>query len=185
MQSISGLEIIGWSGTLHTVFHHTNASNSPAAPMNQKQLCQPYFSVSHPKSPPNANREKYCEALKMADARPRSAVGNHAATIRPLPGNTGDCASPESSRSPNITLKAQAAGAYPANPIAIAQMDQTTMLIPYTRFDPKRSNSPPDGNCPATYAQPKPENSSPIFAGLNANTFCIWTPPTDSAIRSP
>ena len=28
----------------------------------------------------------------MADARPRSEVGNHAATMRPLPGNTGDCA---------------------------------------------------------------------------------------------
>src|ERR1035438_7747086 len=110
MQSISGREIRGWSGTLYTVFHHANASTNPAHPINQKQLCQPYLSVNHPNSPPNANREKYCEALKIDEARPRSAVGNHAATMRPLPGNTGDCASPESSRNPKIMLKAPAAG---------------------------------------------------------------------------
>ena len=44
-------------------------------------------------------REKYCEALKMAEARPRSEVGNHAATMRPLPGKTGAWARPESRRS--------------------------------------------------------------------------------------
>src|SRR6185312_9594716 len=112
------------------VLDQTTASSSPKMPMNQKQLCQPYFSVSRPNSVPNANSAKYWEALKIAEARPRSAVGNHAATMRPLPGNTGDVAKPETSRSAKIAVKAHAAGAYPANAIRSALMDHATMLMP-------------------------------------------------------
>ena len=49
---------------------------------------------------------KYCDELKIADARPRSEVGNHAATMRPLPGNTGACARPEQILKMKITVKA-------------------------------------------------------------------------------
>ena len=39
---------------------------------------------------------KYCVELKMAEVRPRSEVGNQEATMRPLPGKTGDWKRPES-----------------------------------------------------------------------------------------
>ncbi len=52
-----------------------------------------------------ATRAKYCEELKIAEAVPRSAVGNQAATMRPLPGKTGDCARPERRRSAKMALK--------------------------------------------------------------------------------
>ncbi len=53
------------------------------------------------------NSEKYCEALKIADARPRSAVGNQLATIRPFPGKTGDSC-PEIRRNPDAAKAAMA-----------------------------------------------------------------------------
>src|SRR5271168_3345965 len=108
MNSISDGEIMGCSVTLKTNFRQANARRKPAAPMNQKQLCQPYLWVSHPKRGAKATSAKYCEALKMAEARPRSAVGNHVATIRPLPGKTGDCARPERRRRTKIALNIHA-----------------------------------------------------------------------------
>ena len=46
--------------------------------------------MSHPKMGAKMGSAKYCAELKMAEARPRSEVGNQAATMRPLPGKTGD-----------------------------------------------------------------------------------------------
>src|ERR1035438_133331 len=54
--------------------------------------------MSHPKSGPKIHSEEYCDALKIAQAPPRSAVGNQVATMRPLPGKTGVCARPEANR---------------------------------------------------------------------------------------
>src|SRR5579862_8306096 len=93
-------------------------------------------------------KAKYCDELKMAEARPRSEVGNHAATMRPLPGNTGDCASPEQMRKMKIAVNAALAFTNPAQPVRNAKVDQRIMAIPYTRFEPKRSSKPPEGSCP-------------------------------------
>src|ERR1700728_4571033 len=95
----------------------------------------------------NTTREKYCEALKMAEAWPRSVVGNQAATMRPLPGKTGAWAKPEKNLKAQRRLKATATGAYPTSPDKTAQIDQHTMLMPYTRFEPYRSSRPPAGSC--------------------------------------
>src|ERR1700744_4256049 len=97
----------------------------------------------------NNGSAKYCEELKRAEARPRSVVGNHAATMRPLPGKTGDCARPEQMRRTKITEKTRLARAKPAQPVRKAKMDQSRMLMPYTRFEPKRSSRPPEGNWPS------------------------------------
>ena len=109
MNSISAGEINGCSFTLWTTFHHANASTKPNTPMNQKQLRQPWLCTSQPNSGANITSAKYCEELNSAEAVPRSAVGNQAATIRPLPGNTGDWARPEMRRSTKIVLNAIAA----------------------------------------------------------------------------
>src|SRR6267154_722714 len=47
---------------------------------------------------------KYGEALKIAAAVPRSAVGNQAATMRLLPGNAGASATPTRSLKPNRAM---------------------------------------------------------------------------------
>ena len=49
---------------------------------------------------------KYCAELKMAEARPRSEVGNHEATMRPLPGKTGDWNRPENTRRMKMAVNA-------------------------------------------------------------------------------
>ena len=98
MVSTSVGEIMGWSLTLKTSLFHATSRIAPKIPMNQKQLCQPWFCVSQPKIGAKTTSAKYCEALKIAEAVPRSAVGNQAATTRPLPGKMGDCARPEKSR---------------------------------------------------------------------------------------
>ena len=54
--------------------------------------------ISHPKMGAKIGSAKYCAELKIAEARPRSEVGNQAATMRPLPGKTGAWKRPESNR---------------------------------------------------------------------------------------
>src|SRR5664280_1766051 len=99
-------------------------SSAPSAPMNQKQLCHPKRCSRLPKMGAKIGNAKYCDELKIADARPRSEVGNHAATMRPLPGNTGDCASPERILKTKIAVNAALALAYPAKPVRNAKTDQ-------------------------------------------------------------
>src|SRR5580698_10575883 len=118
--------------------------------MNQKLLFHPAACVIQPRMGAKIINAKYCEELKIGEARPRSFAGNHEATIRPLPGNTGACASPASNRKIKITVKATAAVRYPAKPVSRAHTDHPTMARPYTRFDPKRSSIAPEGNCPST-----------------------------------
>src|SRR5215469_6969787 len=125
-------------------------STNPTTHRNQKQSFHPRACVIQPMIGANNTSAKYCDELKIAEAVPRSAAGNHAATIRPFPGKTGDCASPDTSLKPSITMNTKAAGRYPAKPTRAPQIDQQTMLTPYTRFDPKESSSPPAGNWPAT-----------------------------------
>ncbi|MNP32046.1 hypothetical protein D3C76_1252030 [compost metagenome] len=49
---------------------------------------------------------KYCAELKIAEAVPRSAVGNQAATMRALPGKDGASARPTRKRSMNSATTA-------------------------------------------------------------------------------
>src|ERR1700749_2154067 len=102
--------------------------------MNQKLLLQPAEWAIQPRMGPKIISAKYCDELKVAEARPRSLAGNQEATMRPLPGKTGAWANPEISRMTKIG----------------AQTDTTTIPMPYTSFDPKRSSKAPDGNCPST-----------------------------------
>src|SRR5665213_4268125 len=122
--------------TPYTTLSHTKLSRIPATPANQKHCFHPHRWAIQPKIGRKSTNAKYCDELKMADDRPRSAVGNQLATIRPFPGNTGDCASPDSSRNAKIAKNAAAMGRYPANPASTAHSDHPTMLAPYTRFDP-------------------------------------------------
>src|ERR1035437_10274355 len=141
--------------------------------------------MSHPKSGPKIHSEEYCDALKIAQAPPRSAVGNQVATMRPLPGKTGVCARPEANRMTKIALKTHAVARCPVSPMSNADTDQQTILIPQTRLEPKRSSNPPEGNWPSAYAQLNPEKRMPSFTGSSANSFSIAGPAKESATRSP
>ncbi len=123
------------------------ASIRPMMPANQKHCFQPNSLAIQPITGANTTREKYCEELKIEEARPRSVVGNHAATMRPLPGKTGAWAKPERNRKAHRRVNATATGANPTSPDKSAQIDQHTMLMPYTRFEPNRSRRLPAGNC--------------------------------------
>src|SRR6266478_4576653 len=90
MRSISPWLMWGWVLTLWNTLCHAKLSARVTPPRNQKHCFQPQRWVIHPRMGANITREKYCDALKMAEARPRSDVGNQLATMRPLPGNTGD-----------------------------------------------------------------------------------------------
>src|ERR1700730_6922701 len=103
-------------------------NKNPSAPIHQKQAFHPCVWVSQPRIGAKTVSEKYCEALKMAEARPRSAEGNQAATMRPLPGKTGACATPEMSLRTKIAVNPSDAPRYPANPVRKAQIDHKTIL---------------------------------------------------------
>src|ERR1700759_2463295 len=98
--------------------------------MNQKQLLQPPTCVIEPRMGAKIISAKYCEALKIAEARPRSLAGNHDATMRPFPGKTGACAKPATNRKMKITVKAAVAARYPTRPVSRAQIDHVTMPMP-------------------------------------------------------
>src|SRR5271156_1486948 len=112
------------------LFTQTRAKTNPSPPMNQKQLLQPAAWVIHPKIGAKIISAKYCEELKIADALPRSLAGNHDATMRPFPGNTGACAKPAISRKMKITVKAAVTARYPARPVSHAQRDHATIPMP-------------------------------------------------------
>src|SRR3974390_2054816 len=97
--------------------NHTTVSTAPTAPMNQKQLCHPNRCSRPPKIGAKIGSAKYCDELKIAEARPRSQVGNHAAPTRPFPGKTGDCASPDRIRRTKMAVNAALAVTYPAHPV--------------------------------------------------------------------
>src|SRR6185437_478543 len=87
---------------------HLNSSgvNSiPSAPIVQKTYCQPKRWMIQPMGA-SSTSEKYCDALKMEEAVPRSFVGNQAATNRPLPGNVGAKENPIRNNSANSTTNA-------------------------------------------------------------------------------
>src|SRR5579885_2321668 len=117
------------------------------APITQKTQCQPNWFMSQPINGANKTREKYCEALKMDEAVPRSRVGNHAATKRPLPGNAGAKLKPARNSSPNNTANARRPCKNPVKPIRKIKNDQRKMAAPYTRFEPNRSSNQPAGSC--------------------------------------
>ena len=93
---------------------------------------------------------KYWAELKMADAVPRSAVGNHADTMRLLPGNDGASARPSRKRRKNREATAMEAGSAPTKPCRNVKADQVRTLRKCTRLDPNLSRSHPPGICPST-----------------------------------
>src|SRR4051812_48564302 len=107
---------------------HRIAVAIPRMPMKRKTDCQPYQWVIHPMMGANMTVAKYWDELKMADAVPRSLVGNHAETMRPFPGNDGASARPRSRRRMNKVAKADAMWNTPTNPCSSVKSDQRKML---------------------------------------------------------
>ncbi|MNG38832.1 hypothetical protein D3C84_1266730 [compost metagenome] len=66
--------------------------------------------------------------MNTADAVPRSAVGNQAATMRALPGNEGASAKPTKKRSMNRVTTDQATGTVSTKPCNRVNTDQVKML---------------------------------------------------------
>src|ERR1700753_4253406 len=112
------------------VLNHSQQSTKPSAPSAQKHERQPQRCVIHAMPGAKRTSEKYCAELNVAEARPRSAEGNHVVTMRPLPGKTGACTSPESRRMASVTPKISAGASPPAKPTSSAQSDHARMLMP-------------------------------------------------------
>ena len=127
--------------------------------MSTYTQCQPYQCVTAAISGVNTTAAKYCAALKMADAVPRSRVGNQLATTRALAGKAGASAMPTRKRRQNRAAIALAGLPRMPVPACISvNADQPNMLAAYTRRAPKRSMSHPPGTCANTYAQLNAEN---------------------------
>lgn len=85
--------------------------------------------VTHAIRGVNTTAAKYCAALKMAEAVPRSAVGNQLATTLALAGNAGDSDRPTAKRSTNSTVIAEPMVANrPSQPCISVKNDQAKML---------------------------------------------------------
>src|SRR3954469_24717448 len=106
------------------------AKAKPTAPRNQNTACQPNWCVIVPMIGAKRTVAKYCAELKIALAVPRSAVGNHAATIRAFAGNDGDSASPSRKRSTKRGTTAEAAPSTPTNPCSSGNPDKGAILQP-------------------------------------------------------
>ena len=84
--------------------------------------------VSQPSSGEKSANEKYCAELKMAEAVPRSFVGNQAATIRAFAGNDGASEKPSINRIKNMEIPAQASGNISTKPCRKVNSDQKKRL---------------------------------------------------------
>src|SRR3954469_9447130 len=84
-----------------TTSQNRAAPARPIAPIARNTLRQPYSWASQPIMGAKATSEKYCEALKMALAVPRSELGNQLATMRALAGKMGASAKPSARRRMN------------------------------------------------------------------------------------
>lgn len=79
-----------------------------------KTVCQLNEWASHPISGEKMTSAKYCAELKIADAVPRSELGNQEATTRPLPGKDGASDRPTRNRSANKRITAVPAAKKPS-----------------------------------------------------------------------
>ena len=93
---------------------------------------------------------KYWAELKTAEAVPRSAAGNQAATMRALPGNDGASKSPTRKRRTNSATSAPWTPSRPTKPWRKVNSDHRKIPAPYTRLEPNRSSSQPPGTWPST-----------------------------------
>src|SRR3954469_14975602 len=109
---------------------HRIAVAIPRMPMKRKTDCQPYQWVIHPMMGANMTVAKYWDELKMADAVPRSLVGNHAETIRPFPGNVGAKENPIKNSKANNTTKAKRPFKNPVKPIRQTKKDHEKNAMP-------------------------------------------------------
>src|SRR4051812_10263424 len=99
----------------------------PSAPMKRKAWGQPKRKVIQPMIGANRTVAKYCAALKIADAVPRSVAGNQAATRRALPGKEGASARPTRKRNANRNETAADAPKAVTVPCAAVKIDQSVM----------------------------------------------------------
>lgn len=90
-------------------FVQISARTTPTPPTTVKTCSHPMAVTSRPMSGANATVAKYCAELKSAEAKPRSPVGNQAATMRELPGKEGASAKPTTKRRTNISTIAASA----------------------------------------------------------------------------
>ncbi|MNE28032.1 hypothetical protein D3C80_1214590 [compost metagenome] len=107
---------------------HIPVSTKPITPITVKTCSQPHAKVNQPSSGENSASEKYCAELKMADAVPRSFVGNQAATIRALAGKDGASEKPSIKRMMNIEIPAHASGTKSTKPCKNVNKDQKNRL---------------------------------------------------------
>jgi hypothetical protein len=112
----------------YIVRFHTSTNAKPSTPITANTHCQPNACTSQPISGANTTVAAYCAALKIADAVPRSAAGNHVETIRLLAGNDGASAAPTRKRSANSSLNAAAPPMKPIPPCSSVNSDQKKML---------------------------------------------------------
>src|SRR5258708_37477184 len=105
----------------------------PIRPITVNTCGQPSACVIQPINGANSTVAKYCDALKIAEAVPRSAVGNHDDTRRLLPGEAGASAAPARKGSVNNATTAAAAASPPTPPRIIGRMDHVRMLAAYGR----------------------------------------------------
>src|SRR6516164_6447631 len=98
--------------------------------MHQKTYRQSYFCTSQPMNGAKSTSEKYCDELKIADAVPRSFVGNQAATKRPLPGKHGDKAKPVRNNNTNSTANAVLPCRLPVKPMSNTRNDDRKKDMP-------------------------------------------------------
>ncbi|MNT07012.1 hypothetical protein D3C72_1417000 [compost metagenome] len=109
-------------------FTHIAVRMKPMTPITVKTCSQPHAKVSQPSSGEKRASEKYCAELKIAEAVPRSLVGNQAATIRALAGNDGASEKPSIKRIQNMEIPAHASGKKSTKPCINVNSDQKNRL---------------------------------------------------------
>src|SRR3954465_5701294 len=92
MYSSSEADTPGWSAGCFITLSQVSASSKPATPITTYTMCQPNACVSQAFTSVKITAAKYCAELKIADAVPRSLVGNQLTTTLALAGKAGDFA---------------------------------------------------------------------------------------------
>src|ERR1039458_9901344 len=110
------------------VLIQTAAITAPRPPVTKNTQGHPNWYTIQAESGANRKVAKYWLELKTADAVARSAAGNHAATMRPLPGKAGASASPNSSRRASSAANPTVAWNSPAKPRKKGNADHARRL---------------------------------------------------------
>src|SRR3954467_6217101 len=100
----------------------------PIRPIVKNTYFHPKSCAIQPMSGAKMTVAKYCPELKKAQAVPRSALGNHAATTRALAGKDGASAKPTRKRRRKRAVIAPPTDRKPTQPCRKVKIDQTMML---------------------------------------------------------